>query len=46
MIAMTEEEGVSMVHEEEVEIDATVIDAAAMIAAETIGGVRLEAKNY
>lgn len=45
MTAMTAEEDVSMAHEEEVGTDATVIDAAT-IAAETIGGVRLEAKNY
>lgn len=45
MTAMIVEEDVSMAREEEVETDATVIDAAT-IAAEAIGGVRLEAKNY
>jgi hypothetical protein len=45
MTAMIVEEDVSMAREEEVATDATAIDAA-MIAAETIGGVRLEAKNY
>ena len=44
MTAMTVAEGDSMVHEEEAEIDALVIEEAT-IAAETIGGVRLEAKN-
>jgi hypothetical protein len=38
-------EGDSMVPEEEVETDASVREEAT-IAAETIGGDRLEAKNY
>ncbi len=42
--AMTVAEGDSMVHEEEVGTDASVIEEA-MIAVETIGGVRFEAKN-
>ena len=44
MAAMTVAEGDSMVHEEEVETDASVTEEVT-IAAETIGGVRLEAKN-
>jgi hypothetical protein len=51
MVAMTAEEGDSMVHEEEVatdvmdaEIDVVVEEAT--IVAEMIGGVRYEAKNY